>query len=122
MITKRNKSNEGNSLHFSSVCSFRFTQEGEDTILIKYRFTDEVMEVHVKKRYRQSQQNPLDKKYSGSLLVNAEKLKDILDLLPYIPAVNHLFNENLRADSEANKHLILRSLIIKLLNFLKTQY
>jgi hypothetical protein len=105
MITKRNKSNDGNNLHFSSVCSFRFTREGEDTIFIKYKFSDEVLEVHVKKRGRQSQQNPLDKKYSGPLLVNAEKLKDILDLLPYIPEVNHLFNENLRADSEANKAL-----------------
>jgi hypothetical protein len=36
-------------------------------------------------------------------LVNAQKLKDILDLLPYIPAVNRPFNENVRADSEANK-------------------
>jgi hypothetical protein len=105
MITKRNKSNDGNNLHFSNVCSFRFAREREDTILIKYKFRDEVMEVHVKKRGRQFQQNPLDKKYSGPLLVNAEKLKDILDLLPYIPAVNHSFNENLKADSEANKAL-----------------
>jgi hypothetical protein len=63
------------------------------------------MEVNVKKRGWPYQQNPLDKKYSGPLLVNAEKLKDILDLLPYIPAVNCPFNENLRADSEANKVL-----------------
>jgi hypothetical protein len=28
-----------------------------------------------------------------------------LDLLPYVPAVNHLFYENLRSDSEANKAL-----------------
>jgi hypothetical protein len=63
------------------------------------------MEVNVKKRGRPSQQNPLEKMYSGPLLVSAEKLKDILDLLPYIPAVNHPFHENLRADSEANKAL-----------------
>jgi hypothetical protein len=105
MITKINKSNDGNNLHFSSVCSFRLTREREDTILIKYKFSDKVMEVHVKKCGRQSKQNPLDRKYSGPLLVNAEKLKDILDLLPYIPAVNHLFNENLKADNEANKAL-----------------
>jgi hypothetical protein len=111
LITERNKSNDGNNLHFSSVCSFRFTQEGEDTILIKYKFSDEVLEVHVKKRGRQSQQDPLEKEYSESLLVNAEKLKDILDLLPYIPAVNRLFNENLRATVKLIKHLILRSLI-----------
>jgi hypothetical protein len=28
-----------------------------------------------------------------------------LDLLPYIPAVNHPFYKNLRSDSEANKAL-----------------
>jgi hypothetical protein len=44
-------------------------------------------------------------KYSGSLLVNAQKLEDILDFLPCIPAVNRPFNENLRADREANKAL-----------------
>jgi hypothetical protein len=74
-------------------------------MLSRYKFSDEVMEVNVKKRGRPSQQNPLGKKYSGSLLINAEKLKDILDLLPYIPAVNCSFNESLRADGEANKAL-----------------
>jgi hypothetical protein len=40
---------------------------------------------------------------SIQLLFNAEKLKNILDLLPYIPTVNRPFNENPRADSEASK-------------------
>jgi hypothetical protein len=44
-------------------------------------------------------------KYSGPLLVYAKKLRYILDLLPYIPAVNRTFNKNLTADSEANKAL-----------------
>jgi hypothetical protein len=79
--------------------------EREDTVLIKYKFSGEFVEVNVKKFGRLSQQNPLDKKYSRPLLVNAEKLKDILDLLLYIPAVNHPFCENLRADSEVNKAL-----------------
>jgi hypothetical protein len=74
-------------------------------MLSRYKFSDEVMEVNVKKRGRPSQQNPLDKKYSGSLQINAEKLKDILDLLLYIPAVNCSFNESLRADGEVNKAL-----------------
>jgi tRNA(His) 5'-end guanylyltransferase len=47
---KRNKSNDGNILHFSSVCSFRFIQEREYIIIIKYTFSDEIMEVDVKKR------------------------------------------------------------------------
>jgi hypothetical protein len=38
-------------------------------------------------------------------LVNTEKLKDTLDLLAYIRAVNHLVYENLRADNEANQAL-----------------
>jgi hypothetical protein len=59
------------------------------------------MEGNVKERDRPSQQSPLDKRYSGPLLVNAEKLKDILDLLPYIAAIKSPFNENLRTDSEA---------------------
>jgi hypothetical protein len=59
---------------------------------------------------RLSQQNPLGKEYSGPLLINATKLKDIWDLFPYIPAVNHPFYENLRADSSANRPLDLEEL------------
>jgi hypothetical protein len=51
------------------------------------------------------------KKYSGPLLTNAAKLKDIRDLLHYMEAENHPFFKNLRADNEAKNHLILRSLI-----------
>jgi hypothetical protein len=35
------------------------------------------VEVNVKKHGLPPQQNPLDKKYSGPLLINAEKLKDM---------------------------------------------
>jgi hypothetical protein len=48
--------------------------------------------------------NPIDK-CSGPLLVNAQKLNGVLDLLPCIPGVNRPFNENVRADNEANKAL-----------------
>jgi hypothetical protein len=67
-------------------------------MLIKYKSTDKVMEVIVKKHGWPSQQYPLDKRYSGSLLVYAEKLQQL-------PAVNRPINENLRADSEDNKAL-----------------
>jgi hypothetical protein len=80
-VTRRNKSNYGNNLHFSSVCSFRLTREREDTMLIKYKFSDEFMEVIVKKTYSTILTKSIRKNYPGTLFVNAEKLKDILDLL-----------------------------------------
>jgi hypothetical protein len=60
-------------------------------VFIRYKFNEEFVEVNVKKHGQLPQHNPLDKNYSGLLLVNAEKLKDLRGLLSYIPAVNHSF-------------------------------
>jgi hypothetical protein len=60
-------------------------------MFIKYQFNEEFVEVNVKKRGQPSQQNPLGKKYSGLLLINAAKLKDIHEHHLYIPPVNHPF-------------------------------
>jgi hypothetical protein len=59
---KKKKSNDGNNLHFSSVCSFRFNREREGTVLIKYKFSDEVIKVNVKKRGRPSQKKSITEK------------------------------------------------------------
>jgi hypothetical protein len=54
-------------------------------VLIKYKINEEFVEVNVKKCGRPSQQNPISKKYTGSMLINEVKLEDIWDFLPYIP-------------------------------------
>jgi hypothetical protein len=63
-------------------------------MFIKYNFDEEFVEVE---SGWPPQKINFSKTCSGQLLGKAEKLKDILDLLPYIPAVNHPFYGNLWA-------------------------
>jgi hypothetical protein len=73
----------------------------QNTMFIKCKYNEEFMKVNVKKQGRPNLQTPLGKKCSGPLLMNAAKLKDIQNLLPYIQAKNHHFYKNMTADNEA---------------------
>lgn len=96
LIRKTTKHDDRTALRFSSIYTFRFTQRSPETMFVKYACNDDFVKVCLKKRGRPCVQIPLEQKYSEELPINPLKFKDIQDLLPYIPAVNHTFYNSLR--------------------------
>lgn len=106
-ITRRRKNTLGHKVSWLKIQWLRYLKEEPFKIFYKETLNDDMcfytIDITPAKRGRRVAhlgKIPLEPLYSGQRPVTSAKKQDMLDLLPYIPPINHAFFTNLNSDTD----------------------